>query len=146
MHRASKTPTNVTNIFFNTAFLLPKDLGFEHEAPNVFHVCPVSSPLAAALMLNVYTSVQHCIVYCKNRVRNNKKQTLSLNTWKHSQTCSWETEKTLQLSSYRASQTMGRDPIWVAKCNFGVANKLAWQIRYKGFCNLFKKIKSRPAV
>ena len=38
------------------------------------------------------------IVYCKNRVRCNKKQTPFVNTWKHSQACSWETEKTLRLS------------------------------------------------
>jgi len=41
-----------------------------------------------------------------------------------------------------ASQTMGR----VAKYNLEVTNKLTWQIRYEGFCNLFKKIKSSPAV
>ena len=35
----------------------------------------------------------NCIVYSKNRVRCNKKQTLFANTWKHSQACSWETEK-----------------------------------------------------
>ena len=33
------------------------------------------------------------IVYCKNRVRCNKKQTPFVNTWKHSRACSWQTEK-----------------------------------------------------
>jgi len=37
------------------------------------------------------------IVRCKNRGRNNKKQTLSVNTWKRSQTCGWETEINLWL-------------------------------------------------
>jgi len=37
-------------------------------------------------------------------------------------------------------------PSGLAKCNLGVANKHAWQITYKGFCNLYNKIKSRPAV
>jgi len=32
------------------------------------------------------------LAYCRNRVRNNKKQALYVNTWKHSQVCSWETE------------------------------------------------------
>ena len=45
------------------------------------------------------------IVYCKNRVRCNKKQMPFVNTWKHSQACSWETEKTLRLSS-RYSQKL----------------------------------------
>jgi len=45
------------------------------------------------------------IVYCKNRVRCNKKQTPFVNTWKHSQACSWETVKTLRLSS-RYSQKL----------------------------------------
>jgi len=37
----------------------------------------------------------HSIVYTKNQVRGNKKQTPFVNTWKHSQACSWETEKPL---------------------------------------------------
>ena len=49
----------------------------------------------------------YCIVYCKNRVRCNKKQTPFVNTWKYSQACSWETEKTLRLSS-RYSQKLAR--------------------------------------
>jgi len=49
----------------------------------------------------------YCIVYCKNRVRSNKKQVPFVNTWKHSQACSWKTEKTLGLSS-RYSQKLAR--------------------------------------
>jgi len=44
--------------------------------------------------------VLYCLLFTeKKRVRCNKKQTPFLNTWKHSQACSWETEKTLRLSS-----------------------------------------------
>jgi len=32
---APKSPNNVTNRFFNTVYLLPKDLRFEHGAPNL---------------------------------------------------------------------------------------------------------------
>jgi len=52
------------------------------------------------------------IVHSKNQVRNNKKQMLSVNTWKHSQACSWETKKTLSLSS-RYSQKLTRQ--WKTK-------------------------------
>ena len=52
-----------------------------------------------AIGLHVSSISDHvlcCIVCCKNRVRSNVKQTLFVNTWKHSQACSWETEKTLR--------------------------------------------------
>ena len=34
-------------------------------------------------------------------------------------------------------------PLGVAKCNFGAARKLAWQIRYTSFCKLYKKTCTR---
>ena len=37
-------------------------------------------------------------------------------------------------------------PTGVVKFNFGSRNKLARQIRYKRFCKLYKKIRSRPAM
>jgi len=37
-------------------------------------------------------------------------------------------------------------PSGVVKFNFGSRNKLARQIRYKRFCKLYKKIRSRPAM
>ena len=36
LRRAPKSPNNVASTFFNAVHLLPKDLGFEHGAPNLF--------------------------------------------------------------------------------------------------------------
>jgi len=36
----------------------------------------------------------------------------------------------------RASPTMGCEPKVVAKCSFGVAKQMVWQITYRSFCIL----------
>jgi len=38
--RAPKSPNNITNTFFNTVHLVPKDLGFEHEGRVKLASCP----------------------------------------------------------------------------------------------------------
>jgi len=52
------------------------------------------------------TTVTDCLLR-KNGWETIKKQTLSINTWKHAQACSWETEKTFRVS-YRYSQKLAR--------------------------------------
>jgi len=58
-------------------------------------------------LCNYPEQVGYCIFAAKTGCEINEKQTLFVNTWKHSQACSWETEKTLRLSS-RYSQTLAR--------------------------------------
>jgi len=53
MPRAPKSPKNVASTFFNTVYLLPRDLRFEHGAANLFFALAPSNlgtPLTKAMV------------------------------------------------------------------------------------------------
>jgi len=80
--RAPKSPNNVTSTIFNTVHLVPKNLRFEHEAPNLLlpralsnlvtslserirlgQLCPTEFASRAKDYVTIFVRAAHCMTY-----------------------------------------------------------------------------------